>query len=136
MLLLNSGDLDYAFTEPELLQARQAVSASTAPGEDGLPYACFCVDWQPWNQALLRFFNICLAWGLVPSGWKHGLVVPLPKPGDPSCYTNWRPITLLSCLSKLFERLMLPRLSRKYAPSYQIVRQVSASVQMSKPGCL
>ena len=111
-----TGDMDYPFTEPELLQARQAVSTSTAPGLDGLPYACFSVDWQPWNQALLGLFNLCLSWGLVPSGWKQGLVVPLPKGGDPSSYSNWRPITLLACLGKLFERLMLPRLVQKLCP--------------------
>lgn len=48
--------------------------------------------------------------------WRRGPLVPSPKASDRAQYTNWRPITLLSCLGKLFERLLLPRLSRKLSP--------------------
>ena len=108
--------LDFLFSAGDLAAARRCVQSSSAPGEDRLPYAPFCVDWEPWNAALLAFFNLVLRFGRVPPSWLRGVVVPLPKPGDPCCFDNWRPITLLSCVSKLFERLALPRLSEFLDP--------------------
>jgi hypothetical protein len=67
-------------------------------------------------MALLDFFNLVLRFGQVPSAWLRGVVVPLPKPGEARCYDNWRPIMLLSCISKLFERMLLPRLTEHFDP--------------------
>jgi hypothetical protein len=44
--------------------------------------------------------------------WKHAVVIPIPKPGkDPSNPSNYRPISLLSSISKVFERIILKRLN-------------------------
>lgn len=112
-----NGNLDYRFVEADLIHARQHVSLATCPGFDQIPYSCFCADWAPWNHGLLDFFNLCLCWGVIPTSWKHGVVVPLPKPGDPRRFESWRPITLLSCMSKFFERMLLPRLCAQLNPT-------------------
>ena len=47
---------------------------------------------------------------LIPSAYKKGLIVSIPKVGkDSTIKTNNRGITLLSTLYKLFEKLMLER---------------------------
>ena len=128
-------DLDFIFSAGDLAGARGFVQSESTPGEDRLPYAPFCVDWEPWNAALLDFFNLVLQFGLVPSAWLRGVVVPVPKPGEPRCFDNWRPITLLSCLSKLFERMLLPRLSRFWTQVWPSVKRASDSGQMNRLGC-
>lgn len=51
--------------------------------------------------------------GYYPSVWKHANVLPIPKPGrDSSILANWRPISQLSCLGKLFECILLHRIDR------------------------
>lgn len=46
-----------------------------------------------------------------PSSWKHSLVTPIPKPNkDPALLANWRPISNLNCVSKIFERILARRL--------------------------
>jgi hypothetical protein len=46
-----------------------------------------------------------------PKSWKHSNVVPVPKPGkDLSIPSIYRPISLLSSISKIFERVILKRL--------------------------
>jgi hypothetical protein len=60
---------------------------------------------------LKALFNGILRSGHFPSTWKLGRVILFPKPGkDPSRPENYRPITLLSNISKIFERLLLRHL--------------------------
>lgn len=64
----------------------------------------------------LKYLNIifiaCLKLSYFPNSWKLAQVVPINKPGkDPTTATSYRPISLLSVLSKLLERVVLNRLS-------------------------
>ena len=64
----------------------------------------------PWfsNLApcLLVLFRLCLSSGSFPSYWKRALIQPVPKKGDPSLPSNYRPIALTSILSKVFESII------------------------------
>jgi hypothetical protein len=58
-----------------------------------------------------RLFNRCWELGFFPSMWKVAKVIPVLKPGkDPSVPQSYRPISLLSALSKLFEKTIHNRL--------------------------
>ena len=46
----------------------------------------------------------------VPTQWKNGYLVKLPKKGDLGMCRNWRGITLLSVRSKVFTRILLDRM--------------------------
>jgi hypothetical protein len=57
-------------------------------------------------------FNSCLKLCYFPKKWKHATVIPIPKPGsDPSDPSNYRPISLLSSISKILERIILQHLN-------------------------
>lgn len=66
------------------------------------------------NEALVlleKIFNACLSLAYFPTPWKLAIVKCIHKPGKLASSTcNYRPISLLSCLGKLFERLILNRL--------------------------
>ena len=51
-------------------------------------------------------FNYCLTYGIFPSKLKLAKVIPVYKKGSFDQLTNYRPISLLSFLSKVFERLI------------------------------
>ena len=55
-------------------------------------------------SSVTTLFNMSIASGTVPSGWKTSAVVPIPKGSDSTNVSNYRPISLLSILSKLLER--------------------------------
>ncbi len=53
---------------------------------------------------------LCSAWntGIIPTDWKRGLVVPLWKgKGDRQDCNNYRGVTLLSVLGKVFARITI-----------------------------
>ncbi len=60
---------------------------------------------------LLSLFNQSLHSAIVPEPWKAALIVPIPKPAKSlTSVSSYRPISLLSCISKLLESLINKRL--------------------------
>lgn len=55
---------------------------------------------------LSNLFNLSLEQGVYPSKWKLAHVLPLFKKGDKCIASNYRPISLISCVGKLFERII------------------------------
>ena len=78
----------------------------TAPGEDCLTHSMLSKAPIEIKLIMLRIFNKSFSQGKLPSAWKHAILVPIPKP----CSDAYRPITLLSCISKVMEILILNRL--------------------------
>ena len=82
------------------------------PGIDRVPFIVLrhCEDiLEPY---LLWFFDTSLKFQYVPSLWKVINVVAAPKPnGDLPIAKGYRPISLLSCLSKTFENIVTTRLT-------------------------
>ena len=70
---------------------------------------------------LIQLFLASLRLGYFPSFWKAAIVVAVPKPeGDPLSPKGYRPISLLSCLSKLLERIITDRLTH-YLESHALL---------------
>lgn len=65
-------------------------------------------------DTLTHIFNKILSGEhTIPESWFNVLVCPILKPGkDPSSYSSYRPIALLSCFRKVFEHLLKNRLER------------------------
>ena len=50
-------------------------------------------------------FNCCLATGIFPDDWKLAKVTPIFKQGDRNDMNNYRPISVISEIAKVFERI-------------------------------
>ena len=59
---------------------------------------------------LETLFNECLKLGVFPKRLKIAKIVPFFKSGDRSKPTNYRPISLLPAIGKLFEKLLYKRI--------------------------
>ena len=63
------------------------------------------------SSPLKHIINCSLTSGSVPLQFKIAKVIPLLKTGDSSQPDNYRPISLLSCFSKILEKVVCLRLS-------------------------
>lgn len=78
----------------------------SAPGFDGIPTIVVKHVAYSLCTPLTHLFNLSLEKGIVPSSLKIARVVP----GDKNSVNNFRPISILPCLSKVLEKLMFIRL--------------------------
>ena len=107
-LLRPDEDDDRAITEHELQRALTG-SKNSSPGDDCITYQVLRLLQKVPGNPLLQLFNLCLRRGHIPSPWTRSTIVPIPKPGT----DKFRPISLTSCFSKVFERILLARLMHR-----------------------
>ncbi|GBP26650.1 Probable RNA-directed DNA polymerase from transposon BS [Eumeta japonica] len=83
-----------------------------APGLDGISnkaIKCFSITLL---SLLVAIFNACLKNCYFPPAWKEAEVIGIHKPGKPrDLPASYRPISFLSGLFKLFEKILKTRLS-------------------------
>ena len=65
-------------------------------------------------------FNKILELEYFPSQWAVGKIIPVFKKGDRNDANNYRGITIISCLAKLFTKIMNDRLT-KWVDSQKIL---------------
>ena len=59
------------------------------------------------SPSLCGIFNKSLSSGILPSGFKEANIISIHKKEDKESVTNYRPVSLLSCASKVMERCVL-----------------------------
>ena len=100
----------FPFSLTELSSATSKLSSSTASGPDQIAYPLLKHLPEPAQLLLLSLFNRFSH--TFPSCWKPTTIIPTHKPGKPtSSPSSFRPISLTSCIFKLFERLIPSRLT-------------------------
>jgi Reverse transcriptase (RNA-dependent DNA polymerase)/Endonuclease-reverse transcriptase len=96
----------------ELKKIIKNLKNSKAPGFDNIPNILLKNLSRKALVFLTYIFNSCLKLCYFPKIWKHAIVIPIPKPGkDLTNPSSYRPISLLSSISKIFERVILKRLN-------------------------
>ena len=71
-------------------------------------------------KSLLKIFNTSLETSKFPDTWKTARVAPIFKDGDKSIWSNYRPISVLPVVSRLFEKLVFNQLY-KYLDSNRLL---------------
>ena len=100
------------FSSLELSTAISQLSTSTSLGTDQITYPLLTHLPQSVLHFLLYIFNLSWSTHTFPSSWKQSTIIHILKPEKPSnSPSSYRPISLTSCTSKLFERLVLGRLT-------------------------
>ena len=77
---------------------------SSARGDDGICIRVLKFAFNTIGHVLLHIINLCITTSDIPVLWKHSIVHPIFKSGDPSDPSNFRPISILPVISKIVER--------------------------------
>ena len=99
------------FSPVEFLAAAYNLSSSTATGPDKVAYPMLKHLPRSGMDFLLHIFNLSWSSHSFSSIWKTSCIIPIHKMGKPlDSAASFRPISLTSCVLKLFERIILSRL--------------------------
>ena len=88
------------------------LKVSKATGPDGISARVLHECAHPLAKPLSGLFNLSLSVGVVPHDWKCANVVPIYKSDGKSNPCNYRPISLLSIISKVMESIVNDRLRK------------------------
>ena len=83
-----------------------SMSNTSARGDDGLCVRVIKASFDAIGGILLHIINTCLTNSDFPDSWKHSIVHPIYKSGDPSNPSNFRPISIVPVLAKIVERVV------------------------------
>jgi hypothetical protein len=99
----------FPVTEKEIIQMAHSIENKNSAGADGVPDKIIKFSIPFISKILVYLCNISLTEGSFPKRLKVSKVIPLQKKGNVNDVTNFRPISLLSGFSKIFEKVMLQR---------------------------
>ena len=80
-----------------------SLKVNKAVGPDGISHRMLKNTFRTISVPLLKLFNLSLHSHSYPHIWKVAHVMPVFKKGDRSLVSNYRPISLVSCVGKVFE---------------------------------
>ena len=98
--------LDREITTQEVDYVITHLKRNKSPGADNVLNECLIFGKGNLIQLITLIFNILYNTSTFPEQWSEGIVIPIYKKGDTNAHSNYRPITLLSCVSKVFTSIL------------------------------
>ena len=102
--------MDSPIMADELTLALRKAKTGKACGSDAIPVEFYKYGGDMLHEAILALFNYIFHNGAYPEIWSEGIINPIFKAGNMSIPENYRKITLLSSLGKLFDSILNNRL--------------------------
>ena len=104
----------------EVLKLISLLKLSKAPGMDGISNYIIKITADIIAPILTTLFNDCQKKGIFPDPLKIAKIVPIHKGGPKDNPTNYRPISLLPQIGKIFEKILEKRIV-KFCNKYNII---------------
>ena len=105
-------DLDVEISENELKYALFSQKNNQSTGTDLLCAELFKSSFDIIKPFLLKLYNRLLINGEYPRLWGEGIIVPIFEGGNPDESGNYRGITLINTMGKIYSQILLNRLTK------------------------
>ena len=102
----NSRISSFEITRMEINEIISALNINKAHGPDDISVNMVKLCGQHLCVPLKIIFDNILQTGIFPDQWKKANVTPVHKKNDKQLITNYRPISLLPILAKVYERII------------------------------
>ena len=112
-------------TNEDVLDVLKLLNTSKASGPDFVHAKLLKEGANILSKHLCKLFNMSLSSSYFPNKWKLGNVVPVCKKGDKTDPANYRPISLLCCMGKVFEKCVFKYL-HNYLNSENLITKVQS----------
>lgn len=100
----------YPVTENEIKNCIHSLKNKGSPGEDGLCSITLKTSMEYISKPLQYLINLIFQQGIFPEILKTSTVIPIFKQGDITQMSNYRPISLISNISKIVEKCLKKRI--------------------------
>ena len=107
--IINTEEKD--FTEKDVLKSLHLSKSKKSCGHDEIPMLLVKDGAEVLAPFLADLFNMCMKDSWFPEDWKIAKVIPIYKKGGRNEVKNYRPVSNLCSLSKVFERCVLMRIN-------------------------
>lgn len=101
----------YDTTKEEILNEIRNLNNNKCTGPDNIPVKILKLGGVLLSPILSNLLNKCMKTGIFPDILKTASITPIYKKGEKSFLSNYRPISVLTHLSKIFERIIYKRLT-------------------------
>ena len=105
-------------TEIEIVEIINSLSNKRSSGHDGLSNCMLKKEKYVFARLLKPLINASITQGNFPTGLKTANVIPIFKKGDITNLNNYRPISLLPVLSKVFEKIINKQITKVIEDGY------------------
>jgi hypothetical protein len=103
-------DLDFTITESEVRMAIKTLKNGKSSGYDMIKNEMIKYGHNVLTKPLAKLFNLVMNSQYYPQEWSKGRIVSIHKKGDTSNPSNYRGLTISSCVGKLFNCILNNRL--------------------------
>jgi hypothetical protein len=93
-------------SELELIKIIKSLTPKNSSGPDLLSNRMLKKEMYAFSRLLKPMINDCISNGIFPTVLKEANIIPVYKKGPKACLDNYRPISLLPVLSKVFEKVL------------------------------
>ena len=114
LFLRNPATSTFSFqlvTENEICEVIKCLNSKNSCGSDGISSKLIKYIIEELSMPLTVIINQIFTTGIFPDNLKTAKIHPLLKAGDPLLATNYRPISLLTSISKIFEKIIFNQLT-------------------------
>ena len=119
----NNDYINCPFTRAEIFDCEKILKNEKACGEDGIINEYIKCTIHRFINIYEKLFNIIFDKGIVPNSWLVGIVKPIYKnKGNKFDPQNYRPITIVSCLGRLFTAVLNNRLN-DFSETFCIIQE-------------
>ena len=107
-------------TPKDVEDTLKCLNPNKAYGPDGISPKMLKEGGPSLVNILTQIFNLSLSKGIFPSSWKLANVCPIYKKAEEFVTKNYRPISLLSTIAKVFEKVVFKHLFNFFRTNFTI----------------
>ena len=124
----------FHITPSDILKASSKMKSKLSRTPEGIPSYFIVRVINALIQPITAIFNLSLYYNVIPSQWKNALVIPIFKKGDRRSANNYRPVSLTSSFSRLFELVLLDKMMA-YVQEHELISPLQFGFLPRRSSC-